>query len=105
MGAVPKAIVVPMAGCKHEPVEQVRGKMGEDDYFDVLENDWQEAFLHRVPKPYHEHVELGPHNDTDFRIICKKCHLTTGWNKADGPGMPGMGIEWSRKKWAEMTKE
>ena len=91
--------------CQHDPVEQTRGKMGEADYFDVLENDTQEAFLHRVPKPYHENVEIDQGNAADVRIICKKCHMTTGWSKADAPGMPGAGLLWLRQRWTAMTKE
>jgi hypothetical protein len=91
-----------------DPVEQHRGKMGPDDYFDVLTNDRAAAESNRVPPQYHEHVELDASNATDVRIICRKCHRTTGWNKGDQPNMEGAGLLWLRLFWNtwidELTK-
>lgn len=94
-----------MVTCKHDTVVQVRGQMGEGDYFDVLKNDEMESFLSRVPRDYHSHVHLDDENRTDLRIICRKCHLTTGWNKADAPGMPGVGLDFAKRKWDAMIRK
>lgn len=87
------------------PVEQIRGEMGAGDYFDVLENDKMEAFVNRLPPDYHEHVEIDETNSGDIRIICRKCHRTTGWNKADAPGMPGAGRDYQDRIWKRMVEE
>ena len=93
--------------CQHDPVQQVRGEMGKGDYFDVIEADKQEAFVSRLkdPQNYHTQVELHDDNRSDIRIICRKCHRTTGWNKADAPGMPGVGVDFVKRRWAEIAKE
>jgi hypothetical protein len=82
-----------------DPVEQFRGKMLADDFFDVMENDGAAAQSNRVPKSYHEHVEIDDSNASDVRIICRKCHRTTGWNRGDAPNMPGAGVLWLPLKW------
>lgn len=90
--------------CEHEAVEQVRGEMGEGDYFDAVTNSLDEPKLARLPQDYHNYVELDDSNRTDFRIVCRKCFLSTGWMKADAPGMPGVGKDFARKKWDEIKK-
>jgi len=91
--------------CK--PVEQTRGNMGHGDYVDVIKS--------------HQHVTRGPSSDVDMdsshdlhllvdkeednksdcRICCMTCGKVTGWQRRDAPGMPGVGIEFTRKKWNE----
>jgi hypothetical protein len=95
--------------CQHDPVQQVRGEMGKGDYFDVMAADADHAkverFTYKHPgADYSDHVELDDGNKTDIRIICRKCHLTTGWNKADAPGMPGVGVDFVKRRWVELTK-
>lgn len=93
-----------MPKCEHEPVEQIRGEMGAGDYFDVLTRNLDAAKIDRVPDDYHDFVDLHNDNCNDFRIICRKCFLTTGWGKADVPGMPGVGIDFLRKRWREISQ-
>jgi hypothetical protein len=89
--------------CEHEAIEQIRGLMQKDDYFDVWERDAKySAFADRLPANYADIVELHADNVTDFRIICTKCHLTTGWMKADAPGYPGALKDFHRKRWDEI---
>lgn len=89
--------------CEHEAIEQVRGLMKKEDYFDVFANDAKyAAAIDRLPENYADTVELNHDNATDFRIICTKCHLTTGWMKADAPGVPGGLKDFNRKKWGEI---
>lgn len=90
-------------GC--DPSEQVRGRMGAGDYADVLKSN-------AVPVPgavpaddlqrYHELVELDDANRDDVRICCLQCGKATGWQKPDAPGMPGIGVEFTRKTWANL---
>lgn len=94
-----------MPKCEHEPVEQVRGEMGPGDYFDVIEN--RRILLSLTEEEvddFHNRVELDDTNRTDHRIICRKCHHTTGWMKADAAGVPGVLKEHNRKRWAEMAQ-
>lgn len=90
--------------CDHEPVEQIRGKMAKGDYFDAIANSMDEPKLARLSEDYHLEVDLNDDNRTDFRIICGKCFLSTGWMKADAPGMPGALMHVGREKWKEMSK-
>jgi hypothetical protein len=90
------------------PVEQVRGKMGPGDYADVI-------IAHRYVPPWdtttkinaetaqdlHLHVEVDESGKDDFRICCLTCGKATGWNKSDAPGMPGVGRDFTRKRWNE----
>lgn len=88
---------------------QVRGKMTNADYFDVWQNDGMEGYLDRIPQKNKKRgvesdeyeAELHDDNKSDVRIICKKCHKTTGWNKADAPGMPGAGVDFLTRRWNE----
>jgi hypothetical protein len=94
-----------MSKCEHDTVEQVRGKMGLGDYFDVIAHGQDEPVLARPPENYHEYVEINENNRTDVRIICKKCYMSTGWMRAQVPGMPeDIGIPAIRQKWAEMSQ-
>lgn len=89
--------------CEHDAVEQVRGLMKREDFFDVFANDENySAFVDRLPQHYADIVEINHDNATDFRVICRKCHLTTGWMKADAPGVPGGLKDFHRKKWNEI---
>jgi hypothetical protein len=88
--------------CEHEAIEQIRGLMKREDFFDVFANNMQAALSERVPDHYADIVEINKDNASDFRIICRKCHLTTGWMKADAPGYPGALKEVHRKKWHEI---
>jgi hypothetical protein len=88
-----------------DPVEQVRGTMLSEDYFDVFLSDGAAAQANRVPQPYHEHVEIDASNARDVRIICKACHRTTGWNHGDAPNMPGAGVMWLRDYWNAQIDE
>jgi hypothetical protein len=94
-----------MAKCEHQPVEQTRGEMGPGDYFDVIEN---RRIILALPEEVidniHNWVDLDDTNRTDFRIICRKCHLTTGWMKADAPGYPGVLRDSNRKLWDEIKQ-
>lgn len=92
-------------GCA--PIEQIRGRMGPGDYFDVAENDGQHAFAERMkdPENYHRMAELDDSNKDDIRIICRKCHRTTGWNKADAPGMPGAGRDYLQRVWNDISAD
>jgi len=92
-----------MVKCEHDAVEQVRKEMGHGDYFDVVTNSLDEAKHARLSDDYHEYVELDPTNETDMRIVCRKCFLSTGWMKVDAPGMPaGVGIPAMRAKWDDI---
>jgi hypothetical protein len=89
--------------CEHEAIEQIRGLMQKADYFDVWARDAKySSYADRLPENYAEIVELTKDNATDFRIICIKCHLTTGWMKADAPGYPGALKAHHRQKWDEI---
>lgn len=92
-----------MAKCEHAAVEQVRGKMGVGDYFDVVAHSQADVWNARANDDYHELVELDDANRTDMRIICSKCFQSTGWMKVDAPNMPaGIGIPAVRAKWDEI---
>lgn len=94
-----------MVKCEHDPVEQVRGKMGAGDYFDAVTNSLDEAKFARLTEDYHEAVELDDSNRTDVRVLCRKCFLSTGWMKVDAPGMPpGIGLPAVRARWDEIKQ-
>lgn len=98
------------------PIEQTRGDMGPGDYHDVIANNHmraqmiggvQDPQLYGVPQgspeaetanPGHV-VEMSEDGKTDFRICCKTCGKATPWNKADAPGMPGVGKIFTRNLW------
>jgi hypothetical protein len=83
-----------------EPIEQVRGKMGPGDYFDVIHaNPIGHPGAIPNPETYGDRVERAPDGEKDFRICCKTCGLATPWNKANIPGMPGAGEDYTRKLW------
>lgn len=90
-------------GCR--PVEQTRGQMGHGDYMDVIV-----AHRYVVPNPassvdmvsshdLHLIVDADKDSASDFRICCMTCGKATGWQRRDAPGMPGVGIEFTRKTW------
>lgn len=89
-------------GCR--PVEQTRGQMGHGDYMDVIV-----AHQHVLPNPSQSAIDMHSSHDlhllveeaegTDIRICCMKCGKVTGWQMRDAPGMPGVGIEFTRTKW------
>lgn len=92
--------------CK--PVEQTRGDMGRGDYADVIK-----SHRHVTPSPsqssvdmksshdLHLLVEMEEDNKSDYRICCLTCGKATGWQRRDAPGMPGVGVEFTQKKWNE----
>lgn len=98
------------------PVEQIRGELKQGEYYDVIANNAPGAHSGRVldaeqygiplrdgedigdRNPAHC-VEIGPHNENDFRICCKTCGKASPWGTQDIPGMPGAGADWTRKKW------
>jgi hypothetical protein len=96
-------------GCR--PVEQTRGQMGHGDYADVIA-----SHRHVVPNPAQSFVDMESSHDlhtlvemdesakNDFRVCCMKCGKTTPWQMPDAPGMPGVGIDYTRKRWAQMLE-
>lgn len=88
------------------PVQQTRGEMGHGDYVDVII-----SHEHVRPNPaeskvdmyssydLHAIVEMDEDNKSDIRVCCKTCGKVTGWQRRDAPGMPGVGIEFSRSTW------
>jgi len=76
-----------------DPQVQIRGKMGPHDYISHSPKE--------DPATYYEQVETHPDIDTDVRICCKSCGTTTGWQKADAPGMAGAGLDYLIKTWNE----
>lgn len=105
-----------MAKCDHDPIEQVRGDLSSSDHFDVVGNTmdetrWVRELPNELHTTLHNHLvskseyeaEVHKDNATDVRIICQKCHLTTGWMKVDAPGMPaGIGLPAVRARWEEI---
>jgi hypothetical protein len=103
-------------GCA--PIEQTRGDMRPGDYHDVImANQKSRAGGIDEPEKYGV-IEGSPEAETanpahvvemsdgirgDVRICCKTCGCATGWNKADAPGMPGVGRDYVRKVWNERT--
>lgn len=93
------------AKCKAEgcdPVFQVRGEMGEGDYFGVISGG-SITSAEPVGSPAIDHykfVELNDNNKDDIRIICRKCFLATPWGTANVPNMPGVGRSYCYEQWA-----
>lgn len=102
------------------PVEQIRGEMGQGDYYDVtISNRYRPGGVEEPEKygiPIRANaaghfdcgdnnpslcVELHDGNSSDFRICCKTCGKATPWGARDIPGMPGAGADWIRKRWNE----
>lgn len=88
--------------CDHDAVEQVRGLMAKEDYFDIWAANAKYGGFLDLPENYFDFIDLHENNVTDFRIICRKCHHTTGWMKADAPGYPGVLKAVNRKRWDEI---
>jgi len=89
--------------CEHDPIEQIRGQMGQGDYFDAVTNSLDEAKHARLTDNYHLDVYVDDDNRSDRRIICRKCFLSTGWMKIDFVGAPaGIGIPGLAAKWSEI---
>lgn len=89
------------------PVMQVRGEMGEGDYFGVI-SDGSYTSSEPAGMPAIDHylyVVLTENNKNDVRIACRKCALSTAWLSPDGPGMPGIGREFCAKQWAGMIAD
>lgn len=98
------------------PVEQIRGKVGAGDYHDVIAANGGRLGGVAEPAKYGKpadpskwvdgqddghHVEVDDSNRDDYRIVCTICGRATGWNKQDAPGMPGVGKDFTQKKWDE----
>lgn len=98
------------------PVEQVRSEMAPGDYHDVIAANppgaerWggvPDSAKYGIPQGSPEAeaanqahvVEADPANASDVRICCRTCGKATGWNKADAPGMPGVGLMFTRNLW------
>lgn len=88
------------------PVQQTRGRMGPGDYVDVIK-----AHEHAVPNPAVSAVDMNSSRDLhllveqsddgkdDIRICCMTCGKVTPWQHQDAPGMPGVGIIFTRNLW------
>lgn len=91
-------------GCN--PVEQTRGRMGPGDYADVIK-----SHRHVTPNPSNSLVDMVSSHDLhliverdessqdDVRICCMTCGRVTGWQRRDAPGMPGVGVDFTRQQW------
>ena len=83
--------------CGSPAVEQVRGKMGPGDYKEMQRVNHKGHWVE--DSDYFKRVDLYDDIKDDFRVSCSKCDNATGWNKPNAPGMPGVGLEFSRKTW------
>jgi hypothetical protein len=94
-------------GCR--PVEQVRGQMGPGDYADVIAShrhvrpSADSAVNMESAQDMHLLVEMNDEIKDDVRICCLTCGKATGWQRPDAPGMPGVGIEFSRNHWNKLN--
>lgn len=83
--------------CGADAVSQVRGEMGPGDYKEMQKQNEKGRW---VPDPdFYKVVHLDESNKSDIRISCSVCDNATPWNKADAPGLPGVGVEFIRKQW------
>jgi hypothetical protein len=89
----------PCIQCKSPAVEQVRGKMGPGDYKEVQKINAKGHYVDDMD--FYKSVYLDHTIDKDIRISCSKCDNATGWTQPDVPGMPGVGLDFSRKLWNE----
>lgn len=80
------------AGC--EPVFQIRGNMGQGDYFGI---DTPQR-----PNHYQE-VDMYDEIRNDCRIACRTCGMATPWSVKDLPNMPGVGEQYVESQWAKLT--
>lgn len=87
--------------CGSRAVEQVRGKMGPGDYKEIFKPNHKG---HMVPYPDH-HLEVEMHDGIreDVRVSCSKCDNATGWTQPDVPGMPGVGLTFTRDLWNKLN--
>lgn len=91
----------PCIQCQSPAVEQVRGKMGPGDYKEVQKVNHKG---HMVPHDdFYKEVVMHDDIRDDIRISCTKCDNATGWIKPDAPGMPGVGLAFSRDLWNKMN--
>lgn len=73
------------------------------DYTKCAQTDCNPVMQSRTEDPDAHLNEVHPDNATDVRIVCLTCGLATGWNKADAPGMEGIGKVHIAKVWTDMT--
>lgn len=88
--------------CKSPAVEQVRGKMGPGDYKEVQMPDKKGHMVDDLD--FYKKVAMHDGIRDDIRISCTKCDNATGWAHPDAPGMPGVGLDFSRKLWNTNNK-
>jgi len=85
--------------CKHcgaPAVEQTRKHLTPEDHRQQRKNEhgqWEHD------PDYRE--ELHAENENDIRVSCAKCQNATGWQKRDAPGMPEVGVGFTRNLWNE----
>lgn len=48
-------------------------------------------------------VWLDEYNQDDYRITCDSCDNATPWNKKDAPGMPGVGVGYTKELWDKLN--
>lgn len=91
----------PCGQCKAPALEQVRGAMGRGDYKEI---QMVNGKGHYVDDPDHyKRVRMDDDVRDDIRVSCTKCDNATGWNKRDVPGMPGVGLTFSRDLWNKLN--
>lgn len=93
---------------KSEPVLQERGKMARGDYFGVKMPNGEHDHDHHLKVEITHDVKqpdgrVEPGNATNVRVICKHCHMATGWNHRDMPNMPFAGQDFVVKQWNAMA--
>jgi len=88
--------------CGSPAVDQVRGKMGRGDYREVQMADAKGPL---VDDPdFYKKVAMHDAIRDDVRVSCSKCDNATGWTQADVPGMPGVGLDFTRKLWNDKNQ-